>query len=153
MTHLDNTRKTLITGVVSLLREEVSGWPLVDGDGFSGVENVWPSQTPQSVDNTFPEGSVDVISGTDIELSVDLDTKLRETVVRVVVFSDESGEIEDLIDQCENAVEENWENYAGDWSFRETDGFTELQENKGTEGFLRYNRSVDLVWECVRQNE
>lgn len=152
MANLTNSRRDLIEGVVNLLRSEVSGWPTVDGTNFSGVENVWPNQVPDSAEDEFPRGIVDVISGNDFDLSLELDVKLRESVLRIVVFGEESGKVEDLVEKCEDEIHAHSESYVGDWSFRETDGFTPLTENENEEGFLRYNRSIDLVFETVKEN-
>lgn len=153
MTHLVNSRKDLIGEVVGLLRTEINDWPLVSGDQFSDVENVWPSKTPNDVEDTFPRAAIDVVSGEDTELSADSDTKLRETVLKVVVFGENPGEIEELVEACEDSISNNWDSYGTDWHFRETDGFTPLVEEEKTEGRLRFNRSINLVFETVKQNE
>lgn len=153
MTHLDNTRKSLKKEVVKLLRNEVSGWATVSGNGFSDVESVWPSNPPTDVKDEFPRGSVDAVSGEDTELSTDTEVKLRETVLKITAFSESDGEAEDLVEDCEDAVSNNWDSYGTDWHFRQTDGFTPVVEEGETEGKLRYNRSVNLVFETVKQNE
>lgn len=160
MVTLDNSNRRLIEGLVLLLRDHVSGWST---SSEHNVANVWGKNVPEEVDQEFPRGSVDIISGSDFDLSVELDVKLREVTVKVVAFGEESGAVEDLIEDSETAVEDHWDDtasspksdwtndtYTGDWSFRETDGFTELNESEGIEGKLRYNRSIDLVMETVR---
>lgn len=161
MSDLNNSNKELIEGLVTLLRDEIG-----DGsDGFStsseyNVPNVWGKNVPTSVEDEFPRGSVDVISGNDFELSVDLNIRLREVTVKFVVYGKASGGVEALIDDIEETVEDKWDQndpstgspYIGDWSFRETDGFTELNETGESEGDLRYSRSIDIIFETVRHN-
>lgn len=147
MVDLDNTNRDLMEGLVNLLRQEVSGWST---NSEYNVDNVWTKSPPEDVDTEFPRGAVDLVSGTDFDLSVELDVKLREVIVRVVVFGENAGEVETLIEDTESAVEDYWENYTGDWTYRNTDGFTPLNEDEGVEGKLRYNRSIDLVFECIR---
>lgn len=166
--NLDNSNRRLIEGVTRLLREQMSSsWPTVSGDNYTDVENVWPSSVPTKESGEpkeFPYGTVDIIAGNDTDLSVELDVKLRENTLKLVVFGEHSGKVEDLVDEAEQAILDHWEEtansprsswdedvYLGDWSLRETDGFTPLVENEGTEGKLRYNRSVNLVFETVKQ--
>ena len=158
---MNNSNKRLIEGIVSLLREQIGS-----GDsGFSEsseyqVPNVWGKNVPVSVQDEFPRGGVDIISGNDFELSVDLSVRLREVVVKIVVFGESSGKVEELIDDVENTVSGSWdqydpsedEPYLGDWSFRNIDGFTELNETGESEGDLTYSRSVDIVFETIKHN-
>lgn len=168
MTHLDNTNKRLMEGLVILLRENVDGFPLVSGDGYTDVPNVWTEDAPVQEDGerTFPYGAVDIITANDFEMSVEMDVRLREAFVRVVVFGESSATVEDLIDDCEREIGNRWDEvandpvadwsedtYTGDWSYRQMEGMTELTENSGTEGKLRYNRSIEVVFECVRTND
>lgn len=154
MSHLNNTTRDLTEGLVTLLRTEVNGWPLVSGENFPETENVWPKQVPTKPNTgepkAFPYGAVDLIAGNDFDLSVELDVRLREVTIRVTVFGEESGTVEDLVDASEDAIADHWESYTGDWSFRQIDGFVELSESEGTEGKLRYSRSVDAVFETVK---
>lgn len=157
MVNLDNTNKDLIRGLVSLLRDEV-------GSDFAqnaeyGVANIWGKNVPTSAEEEFPRGTVDIIAGNDFELSVDLDVRLREVTVKFVVFGKSSGPVELLIENIENTVQNKWDQndpegnaYLGDWSFRETDGFTELNESGESEGDLRYSRSIDIIFETIRTN-
>lgn len=161
MADLNNSTKELLQGLVYLLRDEVG-----DGsDGFStnseyNVPNVWTEEVPVSAEEEFPRGTVDIISGDDFELSVDLGVRLREVTVKFVVFGNASGNVEQLIDEVESVVETKWDTddprdgtpYLGDWSFRETDGFTELNESGDQEGDLRYSRSLDCVFEVIRHD-
>lgn len=156
MVNLDNSDKTLIRGVANILRDNVNGWAT---SSEYGVENVWPANVPTSTEEEFPRGVVDVISGEDTDLSVDLDVSLREVVVRVTVFSEEQSAVYDLIDDSEDAIVEYWDKndpdgnqYTGDWTYREVDGFAETNESEGTEGNLRYSRYRDVVFECVKTN-
>lgn len=164
--NLDNSNRRLIEGVSRLLREQMSSWPTVSGENYTDVANVWPSKVPtkDGEPKEFPYGTVDIVSGSDTDLSVELDVKLRENTVKLVVFGEHSGAVEDLIDESEQVILDHWEEtannprssweedtYLGDWSLRQTDGFTPLVENEGTEGKLRYNRSVNLVFETVKQ--
>lgn len=157
MSDLENSNKVLIQGLVRLLRDNVSGW--ATNEEYN-VDSVWGKNAPTSAEDDFPRGSVDVISGNDFELSVDLNIRLREVTVKFVVFGNASGPVEQLIEDIEDAVEEKWDQYdprddtayLGDWSFRETDGFTELNESGESEGDLRYSRSLDCIFECVRHN-
>jgi hypothetical protein len=151
----ETSNKRLIEGVTRLLREEVTGWST---NSQHNVANVWPQNTPEDSNDEFPRGVVDVISGDDIELSVDLDIKLREAILRVVVFSDANGEVETLIERTEDAIEDHWDEsdpngnpYLGDWSFREVDGFAQMSETEDSVGDLEYSRYQDFVFECVRQ--
>lgn len=160
MASLNNSNQDLMEGLVFLLRDEIG-----DGvDGFASnsehnVPNVWGKNVPESAEEEFPRGTVDIISGNDFELSVDLNVRLREVTVKFVVFGKSNGPVELLVDKIEDAVQDNWdqndpdtgEPYLGDWSFRETDGFTELNESGEQEGDLRYSRSVDLVFETIRK--
>lgn len=154
--NLDNDNKTLLTGLVDLLRDNVNGWSTSDE---YGVDNVWPKGFPDSVEDEFPRATLDITAGNDFELSVDLDVKLRETTVKLVVFSDSSGDVETLVDEAEDAITKHWDStnsegdpYIGDWSFRETDGFTPLVENNEEKNKLRYNRSEDFTFEVVKAN-
>jgi hypothetical protein len=154
--NLDNSDKRLLEGLVRLLRDKVDGWST---NSDYGVDNVWSKSPPTSVDDEFPRGIVDIISGEDTELSVDLGIKLRETVVRVVVFSNSSGDVFDLTDSADNMIPEHWDSfdgdgnpYTGDWTFREVDGFAETNESGEEEGTLRYSRYKDFVFETVRVN-
>lgn len=154
MAHLDNSNKRLIQGVVRLLRENVSGWST---NSEHSVDNVWGKSVPASVQDEYPRGSVDIIAGNDFELSVELDVRLREVTVKVVAFGEVADNIEDLIDDSEQAIDNNWDGtdsngnpYVGDWHLREFDGFTPLNETGESEGDLRYNRSVDVIFEVVR---
>lgn len=160
MVNLDNSNKRLLEGLVILLRSKVDGWST---NSEHNVNNVWSKDPPVSAEDEFPRGVVDIISGNDFDLSVELDAKLREVTVKVVAFAETSGEVEELIDLSEDAVGDHWDSsasevsewdtYTGDWSFRETDGFTELVEEDGEEGHLRYNRSIDMIFETVKQSE
>lgn len=159
MSDLDNNNEDLIKGLVYLLRSEIG-----DGvDGFAtnsdyNVPNVWGKNVPESAEDEYPRGTVDIISGNDFELSVDLNVRLREVIVKFVVFDKSNGSVEQLIDKIEEVIEAEWDQHdpetgervLGDWSFREIDGFTELNESGEQEGDLRYSRSVDAIFETVR---
>jgi len=161
MSNLTNSNSDLIQGLVLLLRSEI-------GDGSNGfstnseynVPNVWGESVPDSARQEYPRGTVDVISGNDFELSVDLGIRLREVTVKFVVFAKANGPVEELIDDIEDTVAGEWEKdnpdtgnpYLGDWSLREVDGFTDLNESKETEGDLRYSRSVDVIFETIKNN-
>jgi len=157
MSDLDNSNKQLLTGLVRLLRNEVDGWSESEE---CGVDNVWTQSPPQDTNDELPRGVVDFINGTDFELSIDLGVKLRENTVRVVVFADRPVDAEDLIDKSEEAITEYWdeinpdtgENYTGDWTFRETDGFTPLVDDSESGEKLRYNRAIDMLFETVKTN-
>jgi len=149
MASLDNTNKDLIEGLVTLLRENVSGWST---SSEYGVDNVWGKNQPSSVSDEFPRGTVDIINGSDFELSIDNDTRLREVTVSIVVFGENPGPVETLVDGSEDSIIENWELYTKDWTFREVDGFTPLTENNDESGKLRMSRSVDMLFETVRLN-
>lgn len=157
MANIENSNKVLIEGLVYLLRDEVSGWST---NSEHGVPNVWGKNVPESVEEEFPRGTVDSFSGNDFELDVDMNVRLREVSVKFVVFAKSSGPVEDLIHSVGDAVEEHWdeddprdgEPYIGDWSLRESDGFTELNESGEQEGDLRYSRSMDYIFETVRKN-
>jgi hypothetical protein len=134
----------------------VSGWST---NSQHGVANVWPSTPPESVNNEFPRGSVDIVDGEDFDLSVDLDVRLREVTVKIVVFAESEGPAETLIDDVEDAVVDYWDQndsnnnqYTGDWTYRQVDGFTPLAENEGDKGNLRYNKSINIVFETVKVN-
>jgi len=159
----DNSNKRLIEGIVLLLREQVDGWST---SSEFGVENVWSTGVPGSVKDEFPRGAVDTFAANDFELSVELDVQLREVFVRVVVFSESSGQAETLRDDAEDAITDHWEDtannpkadwevdqYTGNWSFRELDGMTNLNEDEGEENKLRYNRSTEMVFEVVKTND
>lgn len=153
---LDNSNKRLKEGLVRLLRDNVDGWS--ENEEHS-VDNVWPSSPPESVGEEFPRAIVDIIAADDFELSVDLGVRLREVTVKVVVFAETPGPAEDLIDDSEDAIVEYWDSlddngnqYTGDWTYRELDGFTPLNETEGDEGRLRYNRSLDVLFETVKVN-
>lgn len=160
MVDLDNSNRRLLEGLVLLLRDKVDGWSISEEHS---VDNVWSKSPPESVSGEFPRGVVDIISGNDFDLSVELDVKLREVTVKLVVFGEVSGAVEDLIDDSEDAIDEHWDDvaassldswsestYLGDWSFRETDGFTQTVEDEGVEQNLRFNRSQDFVFETVK---
>lgn len=159
MSDLKNSNEVLIKGLVSLLRSEIGDGP----DGFStnseyNAPNVWGKNVPTSAEQEFPRGTVDIISGSDFELSVDLNIRLREVTVKFVVFGKSNGSVERLIDRIEEVIESEWDQHdpdtgerlLGDWSFREVDGFTELNESGEQEGDLRYSRSVDAIFETIR---
>jgi len=159
MVDLQNSNTDLIQGLVLLLRSEIgSGQDAFATNSEHNVPNVWGKNVPESAEQEFPRGTVDIISGSDFELSVDLDVRLREVTVKFVVFGKSNGSIEYLIDEIEDVVQDKWdqndpdtgEPLLGDWSFRETDGFTELNESGEQEGDLRYSRSVDLIFETIR---
>lgn len=154
--NLDNSDKRLIQGVVRLCRDNVSGW--ATNDEYN-VPNVWPQSPPNSVEEEFPRAVVDVISSEDTELSVDLDIKLREVILRVVVFSDTSSDVYDLTDRVDDAIPEYWDAldsngdpYTGDWTFNSLDGSAETNESGESEGKLRYSRYKDYVFETVKTN-
>lgn len=147
MSDLQNSNRDLLEGLVNLLRENVDGW---SENNKYGVQNVWTSDVPEPVNNEFPRGIVDIISGDDTDLSIELDIRLREVIVKVVVFGENSGNVENLIDQVEDEIANKWEEYIGDWSMREIDGFTPLNETEGSEGMLRYSRSIDIVFETTK---
>lgn len=151
---MSNSNKRLIAGLVRLLRDNISGWST---NSEHNVDNVWGKNVPESAEQEFPRGSVDVVAANDFELSVDLNTRLREATVRVVVFAKADGPAEELIEDVETAIQDHWDGtdsdgnpYVGDWSFREVDGTTPLNETEGEAGDLRYNRSEDFVFETVR---
>lgn len=154
---LDNSIGTLISGLVLLLRDEI-GSNFATNEEYN-VPNIWGKNVPASAEQEFPRGTVDVISSDDFELSVDLDIRLREATVKIAVFGESDGAVQDITDKIENTIESKWdqndpdgEPYIGDWSFRETDGITPLNESGETEGDLRYSRSIDIVFETVRTN-
>jgi hypothetical protein len=152
MSNLENSKKKLISGVVSLLRDEINEWS--QNDEYS-VANVWPSNPPTSADNEFPRATVDIISGSDFDLSDDGEVHLREVTLKVVVFSDVQIEPEDLTEAVEDTISDESEadtldQYIGDWVFREFDGTTPLVEDEGEEGMLRYNRSIDMIFETIK---
>jgi len=157
MTDLDNSNKRLLTGLVQILRNEVDGWS--ESEEFN-IDNVWTQNPPASVNDEVPRGIVDFITGSDFELSIDLDIKLREVTVKIVVFADNPSDAEDLIQDSENAISEYWdevnpdtgENYTGDWTFREVDGFTPLTNDSDSGEKLRNNRSIDMIFETVKTN-
>jgi len=160
--NLDNSNRRLLEGLVLLLRDEVNGWSYnPDYD----VDNVWSKNVPTEANKQFPRGVVDITAGSDFDLSVDLDVRLREVFVKVTVFGKSALDVESLIDSTETALlsfdddqaltpKDEWDNneYLGDWSIREVDGFTQMVENEETEGKLRYNRSVDIVAEVIKTN-
>ena len=154
MVDLKNTNRLLIEGVVRILREEVNGWSI---DEEYEIENVWGRNVPKSSEKEYPRGVVDIISGNDFELDVDLDISLSEVTLKVVVFSDSAGEVENLIDETEGVMKESWDSvdsdgepFLGDWSFREVDGFTELNETGEIDNDLLYSRSVDMIFEVIK---
>jgi len=149
MASLENDNQDLIEGLVTLLRENVSGWST---SSEYGVDNVWGKNQPSSVSDEFPRGTVDIINGSDFELSIDNDTRLREVTVSIVVFGENPGPVEMLVDDSEDSIIDNWESYTKDWTFREVDGFTPLTENNDESGKLRMSRSVDMIFETVRLN-
>ncbi len=144
---LQNSNRDLTEGVITLLRNEVSGWST---NSEYNVNNVWGQQVPQSALDEFPRGAVDIIASNDYELSVDFNYRLREATVKITVFGETAGDVENLIDLCDDAISDHWQNYTGDWSYREMDGTAELSEDNGTEDVLRYNRSIDLIFETVK---
>jgi len=160
--NLDNSNRRLLEGLVLLLRDEVNGWSYnPDYD----VDNVWSKNVPTEANEQFPRGVVDITAGSDFDLSVDLDVRLREVFVKVTVFGKSALDVESLIDSAETALlsfdddqaqtpKNEWDNneYLGDWSIREVDGFTQMVENEEIEGKLRYNRSVDIVAEVIKTN-
>lgn len=153
---LDNTDKRLVKGVANILRDNVSGWST---NSEYGVANVWPSQMPTSAQEEFPRAAVDIIAGEDTDLSVDLDISLREVTLRITVFAESASDTYDLIDDSEDAVIDFWDQndssgneYTGDWTYREVDGFAETNETEGVEGKLRYSRYRDIVFETVKVN-
>jgi hypothetical protein len=161
MTDLDNSTKQLTEGLVYLFRDEIGdGSNAFSTNSEYNVPNVWSKNVPKSAEEEFPRGTVDVISGNDFELSVDLGVRLREVTVKFVVFGKGNGIVETLIDDIEETVETKWDidnpdtnsPYLGDWSFRETDGFTELNESGEQESDLRYSRSLDCIFEVVRHD-
>lgn len=154
--NLDNSDKRLVKGLTRLLRNEVDGWST--SPEYS-VPNVWPKSPPDEVDDEYPRGVVDIISSEDSELSIDLDVKLREATIRVLVFSDSSNDTFDLTDDSEDVISSLWDSedpngeiYIGDWTFREFDGSAETSETGETEGQLRYSRYKDFVFETVKTN-
>jgi len=147
MTDLENSNRVLLEGIVRLLRDNVDGWK--DNEEFD-VPNVWAKNVPDSANKQFPRGVVDIIAGNDFELDIDLNISLREVTLKLVVFSDSSGEVETLIDNSETAMKDNWEDYIGDWSMKEVDGFTELSETGEIEGDLIYSRSIDIIFEVIK---
>lgn len=154
--NLDNSDKRLMQGVVRLLRDNVSGWST---NSEYGVPNVWTKNPPTSVDDEFPRAIVDIISTSDTDLSVDLDIKLRESIVRVVVFSDSASDVVELTDSVDDAIPDHWDStdsdgnpYTGDWTFNSLDGSAETNESGETEGALRYSRYKDYAFEAVRVN-
>lgn len=153
---LDNSNKRLKAGLVRLLRDNVSGWST---NSVHNVANVWPSSPPESAEDEFPRGAVDITEGEDFDLSVDLDVRLREVTVKIVAFAEAEGPAEGLIDDVEDAVVEHWDqldsngnNYTGDWTYRRVSGFTPLVESSGDKGDLRYNKSINIVFETVKVN-
>lgn len=159
--NLDNSNRRLLEGLVLLLRDNVDGWSYNEE---YDTDNVWSKNVPDEVNQQFPRGIVDITAGSDFDLSIDLDVRLREAFVKITVFGESSLNVEDLIEESESVVrnqsedtvpspKDNWsdDTYLGDWSIREVDGFTELVENEETEGKLRYNRSVDIVAETIKQ--
>lgn len=158
----DNSNKRLKEGLVLLLRDKVDGWST---SSEFGVDNVWSSGVPDSVKSEFPRGAVDTFAANDFDLSVELDVQLREVFVRVVVFSETDSQVEDLRDDSEGAIVEHWDSvaespmdewevdeYTGNWKFRELDGMSQLNESGEQENKLRYNRSIEMVFETVRYN-
>lgn len=157
MVNLDNSNKRLLQGLVRLLRSEVSGWST---NSEYDVDNVWSKNLPSSAEDEFPRASVDSIAFDDVELSVDLDIRLREKFVKIVVFSESSGELETLIEDCQDAIENEWNAqdsngnpYLGDWAFREFDGSSELTEEEDVEADLTYNRPITLIFETIRTTD
>lgn len=162
MSVVDNTNKRLIEGIVVLLRDKVDGWST---SSEFDVPNVWSTGVPDSVTEEFPRGAVDIFAANDFDLSVELDVQLREAFVRVVVFSENSSDAENLRDDSEEAIVEHWDSvaenpkpdweideYSGNWTFRQLEGMTQLNEDEGAENKLRYNRSTELVFETVKTN-
>lgn len=156
MANLDNSDKRLVEGVANILRDNVNGWST---SSEYDVPNVWPSHLPSSVQDEFPRAAVDVISGEDSDLSVNLDVGLREVTVRVTVFTDSPDDVYELVDASEDAIVTYWDQqdsdgveYTGDWTYREVDGFAETNESEGIEGKLRYSRYRDIVFETVKTN-
>jgi len=154
MVDLENSNKRLIQGISRLLRNEVDGWST---NSEYNVDNVWGKGTPQSVQDEFPRGIVDVVSANDFELSVNLNIRLREATVKIVVFGHGAGKVEELINDSEDEISDKWKNldsdgnsYIGDWSFKNVDGTTETIETGEQEGELKYNRSIDLVFETIK---
>ena len=153
---LDNSDTRLIQGVVRLCRDNVDGW---SESSEYGVPNVWPRSPPSSVNDEFPRAIVDIVSSEDSELSVDLDVKLREVVLRVVVFADSSNDVYGLTGDVDNAIPDHWdsldsnkEEYTADWTFNSLDGSAEVNESGETEGQLRYSRYKDFNFETIKIN-
>ena len=166
---LDNSDTRLIQGTVRLCRDNVNGW---SESSEYGVPNVWPRSPPTSVNDEFPRAIVDIVSSEDSELSVDLDVKLREVVLRVVVFADSSNDVYDLTGDVDDAIPEHWDSinsnsveqvsesqvgysgeaYTGDWTFNSLDGSAEVNESGETEGKLRYSRYKDFQMETIKFN-
>ena len=154
--NLDNSDTRLIQGAVRLCRDNVDGW---SESSEYGVPNVWPRSPPSSVNDEFPRAIVDIVSSEDTELSVDLDVKLREVILRVVVFSDSSNDVYNLTSDVDDAIPEYWdsldsngEQYLGDWTFNSLDGSAEVNESGETEGQLRYSRYKDFLMETIKVN-
>ena len=79
--------------------------------------------------------------------------------MKIVVFAESEGPAESLIDDVEDAVVDYWDesdsngdNYTGDWTYRQVEGFTPLAENAGDKGNLRYNKSINMIFETVKVN-
>lgn len=153
---LDNSDTRLMQGVVRLCRDNVNGW---SESSEYGVPNVWPKSPPSSVNDEFPRAVVDIISSEDTELSVDLDVKLREVILRVLVFSDSSSDVYNLTSDVDDAIPEYWdtldsngEQYTGDWTFNSLDGSSETNESGESESNLRYSRYKDFTFETIKFN-
>jgi hypothetical protein len=156
MVQLENSNEILIEGLVSLVRDEL-GSEFSTNSEYS-VPNVWGKNLPSSAEDEFPRATIDTISGDDFELSVDLDVALREVTVKFVVFAETDAPAQSLPDDIEDVIREKWDQndpiegtpYLGDWTFREVDGFTELNESGEQEGNLRYSRSIDGIFETIK---
>lgn len=150
MADLDNSNKDLITGVVSLLRNEVSGWST---NSEYNVPNVWTKDAPNSTNDEFPRAIVDVVAGDEEELSIDLDTRLYVATLRVVIFADDGSSLEELKDASDQAIRDFWDNYTGDWTIRESDGESEVSEDTDVEEMLRYNKMLDYNFETIKVSD
>lgn len=147
---------SLIEGTIRILRENVSGWATDD----QNMKQVVPSHPPEEMDGErYPRATVDVIQLDNDETNVKVNKWIEDVVLEVTVYSTDSLELNQLVDDSRNAVlnnhtgtDSNGDEYLPSSYFQEPGFIGPTFENSEDKNVTRYNRSFEFEFKTLSES-
>lgn len=147
------TTKSLIEGVIRILRDNVTGWA-TDGQGMKQVVPNHPSnELGQSM---YPRATVDVVSNNPDVTNVTVDKFIEDVGVEITVYSTSDKEMNRLKDDCRQAIidfhdssDSNGSMYLPESYLQELGAIGPAFEDEETLNVTRYNRSFEVDFKTL----